>query len=182
MNYKTFIRLFVCLVFVTLGCSKDEQATNDLSLNDQAFELSKAGGATQISGIGYYAINPECTPAEPNTSYTVRLEGDLVGCLFVFVDEFDCSPSGTYRESGREHFIGTYKGETGEFWTTFKFEAKFEGCAANGSPLGAEIFGRCQHPIVKGSGLGALKGVTGRLDFKDDVDAGNFPYRGHLQF
>ena len=110
------------------------------------------------------------------------MTGDIEGCLYVFVDEFECSPSGTYREKGREHFVGTYKGETGTFWTGYKFEAKYEGCAANGSPLGAEIIGRCQHPIVEGSGDGIFGGVTGRLDFQDDIEAGNFPYRGHLRF
>ena len=45
-----------------------------------------------------------------------------------------------------------------------------------------EIFGRCQHPIVAGSGTGVFEGVTGRLDFKDDIAAGNFPYRGHFKF
>jgi hypothetical protein len=110
------------------------------------------------------------------------LTGDLKGCLNVFIDDFECSPSGTYREEGREYFVGTYKGKTGTFWTGYKFEGKYEGCAANGAALGAEIFGRCQHPIVEGSGEGAFEGVTGRLDFKDDIEAGNFPYRGHLQF
>ena len=33
-----------------------------------------------------------------------------------------------------------------------------------------------------GSGEGAFAGVTGRLDFKDDVENGCFPYRGHLKF
>ena len=63
----------------------------------------------------------------------------------------------------------------------FRFEGKFEGCD-NGAFVGAEIFGRCQHPIVDGSGEGVFEGVSGRLDFKDDVELVNFPYRGHLQF
>jgi hypothetical protein len=83
---------------------------------------------------------------------------------------------------GREYFVGTYNEEAGTFWTTYKFEAKFEDCSEDGSYLGMEIFGRCQHPIVKGSGTGVFEGVTGRLDFKDDIAAGNFPYRGHLNF
>jgi hypothetical protein len=35
---------------------------------------------------------------------------------------------------------------------------------------------------VAGSGTGAFDGVRGRIDFKDDIEAGNFPYRGSLQF
>ena len=77
--------------------------------------------------------------------------------------------------------MGTYNGEAGS-WTSYKFEAKFEGCADDGSYLGAEIFGRCQHPIINGSGDGVSDGVTGRLDMKDDIAAANYPYRGHLKF
>ncbi len=99
-----------------------------------------------------------------------------------YVDGFECSPSGTYREVGREYFVGTYNGQSGTFWTNYKFEAKFEGCAANGSYVGAEIKGRCQHPIAKGSGTGVFEGVTGRLDMKDDIANGNYPFTGHLQF
>jgi hypothetical protein len=36
--------------------------------------------------------------------------------------------------------------------------------------------------MVKGSGEGVFEGATGRLDFKDDVSVGNFPYRGHLLY
>ncbi len=143
--------------------------------------LEQASGATQISGVGFYATTGECDYVSQGAAYAVRMTGDLEGCLYAFIDEFECSPSGTYREEGREFFVGTYNGQSGTFWTTYKFEAKYEGCSENG-PLGAEIFGRCQHPIVEGSGTGVFNGVTGRLDFKDDIEAGNFPYRGHLRF
>jgi hypothetical protein len=108
--------------------------------------------------------------------------GDLQGCLYTFIDEYKCFENGIYLEKGRELFVGTYKGKTGSFRTTYTFEAQFEGCNGDGSPKGAEIRGRCQHPIVEGSGTGDFKGVTGRLDFIDDIKAGNFPYTGHLKF
>jgi hypothetical protein len=75
---------------------------------------------------------------------------------------------------GRELFVGA----DGTFETTYRFEAKYEDPAN----LIGEIFGRCQHKIVAGSGTGAFDGVRGRIDFKDDIEAGNFPYRGSLQF
>jgi hypothetical protein len=169
-----------------LSCKRElaqNQASEKSQLAGGATRESGTGnGAIQVSGVGFYATQNECDPADQSATYAVKMTGDLAGCLYVFVDEFDCSPSGTYRESGREYFVGTYKGETGTFWTAYRFEAKFTGCAPDGSYLGAEIFGRCQHPIVAGSGDGVFKGVTGRLDFQDDVVAGNFPYRGHLQF
>ena len=45
---------------------------------------------------------------------------------------------------------------------------------------GSEVHGRCQHPIVAGSGTGGFAGATGRADFKDDVVTGEFLYRGHI--
>jgi hypothetical protein len=48
--------------------------------------------------------------------------------------------------------------------------------------LSGEIFGRCQHPIVEGSGTCNYEGVGGQLFFKDDVESGTFPYRGHLRY
>ncbi|MGZ5253462.1 MAG: hypothetical protein ACXWV5_02520 [Flavitalea sp.] len=188
MNNKFCSGLVICLSLIICGCTKDSivnessQKTIRVSLlQAQKAALKNSAGATQVQGIGYYATVAEC-PLIDGATYAVKMTGDLEGCLFVFVDDFGCSPSGTYREAGREYFVGTYNGKSGSFWTDYKFEAKYEGCAENGAPLGAEIFGRCQHPVIKGSGEGDFEGVTGRLDFKDDIEAGNFPYRGHLQF
>ena len=110
-------------------------------------------------------------------AFALRMTGDLQGCLYVFVDTAVCSPSGTYRETGAEIFIGQYNQGSGSFRTSYLFTAKYEDCSA----LIGEIFGRCQHPLIVNSGTGVFQAVTGRLDFKDDVEAGNFPYRGHLQ-
>ncbi len=191
MNNKIFFSLIFCFAII-IGCSKDALVSPELTPGEQESVSGKAGGpnqilgetpgAVQVSGVGFFATADECNSVSQGATYAVRMTGDLEGCLYVFVDEFNCSPSGTYREEGREYFVGTYNGETGSFWTGYKFEGKYEGCAENGAPLGAEIFGRCHHPIVKGSGDGVFDGVTGRLDFQDDIAAGNFPYRGHLRF
>ena len=177
MNTKTFVRLLFCLGLI-IGCSKDYKS-DELAQNGQE-SILQAAGSTQVAGLGFYATTGECDFPSVGAAYAVRMTGDLQGCLYAYIDEYECSPSGTYREQGREHFVGTYKGQAGEFWTTYKFEAKYEGCAVGGAPLGLEIFGRCQHPLVAGSGTGVFAGVTGRLDMKDDIEAGNFPYRGHL--
>jgi hypothetical protein len=181
MNNK-FLRLISCLVLIIPGCQKDYKGSGESTISIQESNSTNAVGATQISGVGFFATNEECNSQSQGATYAVRMTGDLAGCLYVFIDEFECSPSGTYREEGRELFVGTYNGQSGTFWTVYKFEAKYEGCAANGSALGAEIFGRCQHIVVEGSGTGDFEGVTGRLDFKDDIEAGNFPYSGHLRF
>jgi hypothetical protein len=140
-----------------------------------------AGGATQISGVAFFDTRGACDdPEGVGADYALIMTGDLEGCLYTFVGPADSSPSGTYRETGTETFVGSFDGSegTGTFETTYRFEAKYEDVAN----LAGEIFGRCQHPIVKGSGTGIFEGVTGRLDFKDEVETGNFLYRGHLRY
>jgi hypothetical protein len=140
-----------------------------------------AGGATRIEGIGYFADpNNECiNDVEGNSSdFALLMTGDLQGCLYVFVADSTCQPSGTYRETGTEIFVGQYNGVSGVFETAYLFTAKFGTCP----DLATEIWGRCQHPIVRGSGLDGFDGVTGRFDIKDDIVAGNFPYKGHLRW
>ena len=136
-----------------------------------------AGGATQVSGVGFFdeAEPPVCAPVM-DADFAVIMTGDLEGCLYTFIETQERSPSGTYRETGTELFVDS--DGTSTFETTYRFEAKYE----DASTQSGEIFGRCQHPIVEGSGTGIFEDVTGRIDFKDDVEAGTFPYRGHLRF
>ena len=137
-----------------------------------------ADGATQISGIGYSASEGECNADVGDYDFALKLTGDLEGCHYVFVETAVCTPSGTYNETGTELFVGDYNGGSGSFRTTYRFTAKYEDC----SNLAGEIVGRCQHPIVANSGDGVFENVTGRLDFKDDIETGDFPYRGHLKW
>jgi len=136
-----------------------------------------ADGAMQISGIGYWATPGECTdPQGLGSDIALRMTGDLEGCHYIFIETFICSPSGTVRQTGHEIFVSQANGND-SFMTEINFEGKYQDC----NPA-VEIFGRCQHPIMAGSGKGIFEGVTGRLDFKDDLVAGNFPYRGHLRY
>lgn len=173
---KIFSFLIVYTTLIILGCS-DPYLEKDGSPSSNARR-----GATQVSGIGFFDAADPCDSPGQGATYAVIMTGDLEGCLYITIESFECSPSGTYREVGTEEFVGTYNGEAGSFRTTYKFEAKYEGCAADGSYIGAEILGRCQHPIVEGSGEGVFEGVTGRLDMKDDIAAANYPYRGHFKF
>ncbi|HLO80873.1 MAG TPA: hypothetical protein VK166_07945 [Chitinophagaceae bacterium] len=192
MNTRIPKHLIICFALITLACSKDdsssqrqtepEQALVTNSSNNQGSASSSTMGAKQISGTGFFDANDECNVANQGATFAVKMTGDLEGCLYVYVDFYECSPSGTYREIGREKFVGTYNGGSGSFWTAYRFEGKYEGCSPDGSYLGAEILGRCQHPIVDGSGEGVFSGVSGRVDMKDDIEAGNYPYRGHFRF
>ncbi len=136
-----------------------------------------AGDATQISGVGLFDEDDVCDSGSMGADFALIMTGDLEGCLYTFVETAQSSPSGTYRETGTELFVAA-SDEDDTFRTTYRFEAKYEDV----DNLAGEIFGRCQHPIVKGSGTGIYEGVTGRLDFKDEVETGNFLYRGHLRF
>ena len=136
-----------------------------------------AGGATQISGDAVLDELDTCDSASEGADYALLMHGALEGCLYTFVDdETQSSPSGTYLETGTELFVAS--DGSGTFRTTYRFEAKYEDAPTQSG----EIFGRCQHPIVEGSGTGIFLGVSGQLFFKDDVEAGNFLYRGHLQY
>lgn len=139
---------------------------------------STADGATRISGIAYWPQPGDCEDAAGDGSdYALSLIGDLNGCLYTFVESFRCTPGGAYYESGTETFVGTYTGQAGNFRTNYVFTAVYKDCRT----LDIEIAGRCQHPIIAGSGTGVFDGLIGRVDMLDDVQAGNFPYRGHLR-
>lgn len=139
----------------------------------------RADGATQISGLGFYAAEGACTDEEgEGADYALTMTGDFSGCHYVFIHTSQCLPSGAYYEAGTETFVGTYQGEHGTFQTNYVFTAKYLDCTT----FVGEVAGRCEHPIADGSGTGVFDGVSGRFDMKDDVEAGNFPYRGHLRF
>ena len=153
-----------------------------ISVDFAATSSALAGGAKQISGIGYFAEPDECTDfvTGPGEFYefALNMTGDLDGCLYVHIDTWECSPSGTYRERGGEFFVSRDNEGADSFETTYLFTAKLGECP----DLATEIWGRCQHPIVVDSGTGDFEGVTGRFDIKDDVAAANFPYKGHLRW
>lgn len=135
-------------------------------------------GATQISGVGFFAEPAECNdPEGQESSYDLIMTGDLEGCHYVFIETASCSAGGAYTETGTETFVGLYNGAPGTFKTTYLFTATYTDCAN----LVGEIAGRCQHPIVAGSGEGVFEGVTGRFDMQDDIETASFPYRGHFR-
>lgn len=136
--------------------------------------------AQQISGIAYFDVAGECTHAEgQGASYALTMTGSLEGCHYVFVEPGRCTPGGAYYETGTETFVGTYKGQPGTFRTTYVFTAKYADCPN----LAGELTGRCQHPFINDSGTGVFAGIReARIDMRDDIGAGNFPYRGHILF
>lgn len=142
---------------------------------------ARTEGATQISGIAYFAAAGECTtdPEGQGASYALTMTGSLSGCHYVFIETSRCLESGAYYESGTETFVGNYNGQAGTFTTNYVFTAKYANC----STFTGGTAGRCQHPFQDGSGTGVFAGIKeARIDMKDDVEVGNFPYRGHVLF
>lgn len=142
--------------------------------------LVSAEGSTRISGIGYFPEEGECGQVEElGADFANKMEGDLQGCLYVFVDADSIreTPGGVYIERGSEIYVGSgEEGDDGSFETTYLYTAKFTE--------DGQQFGRCQHPIVAGRGSGDYAGATGRIDFKDTIEDGaavNFPYTGNLK-
>ena len=172
MNITLHRTLMVCMLAGALALTIALVAAKDVSA---APSPALAGGATQISGDARFddAEAPVCDPVM-GYEYALVMTGDFKGCLYTHVETGVSSPSGTYRETGTELFVGSYLNRpgTGTFTTTYRFEAKYD--------LSGEIFGRCQHPIVKGTGV--FEGVSGELFFKDEVATGKYFYRGHLRY
>jgi hypothetical protein len=147
----------------------------------QAAAPARAAGG-QIDGTAFFeAAGGRCpeapAPYEHFDSYDpLVMEGSLEGCWYTLVEDSKETPSGVYLEVGQELFVGTLDdGAVGTFLTTYKFEAKY-------APDGTELHGRCQHPLVAGSGTGGFAGATGRVDFKDIIgEPVTYVYRGHIR-
>jgi hypothetical protein len=142
-----------------------------------------ASGQRQINGTASFQTSPSgpCAwvPEEPHEEFKsyppLVMDGDLKGCWYTLVLSSKKTPSGVYLETGQEYFVGTLDGQPGTFITTYRFEAKF---ASDGV---TELRGRCQHPLVAGSGTVVFSGATGRLNFKDIIgDPVTYVYRGHI--
>lgn len=138
-----------------------------------------AGAAVdQVSGIADAEVVCEGAGFEGSYDYVIPMSGDLEGCSYGVITESKFLPSGVYHEKADETFVGTYQGEEGTFELVEDFIIKFD---RDGVPQ----FGRCHHPIVRGSGTGVFEGVSGRLDYQDDFSDPEHPittWKGHLKF
>jgi hypothetical protein len=127
-----------------------------------------------------------CAAVDPQTGIAPQfsnvMTGSLIGCWYTDTfNETASTPSGVIHASGAEHFVGCLDAggasacgtsdPSGSLALTFKFEGKFDAA-------GNEIWGRCQHKIV--SGTGGFAGATGRIHFTDNVTNGTSNYRGHI--
>ena len=138
---------------------------------------SHAAGTTQVEG-GAVPGPGGCTnpPAGFDSYPGLPMTGDLKGCLYTQAVTSKQTPSGGWIETGHETFVGTMKGVFGTFRTNYRFQGKYET-----PDFLVEIHGRCQHPIVAGSGTGVFEGATGRINFKDLIgETIVYDYTGHI--
>ena len=139
-----------------------------------------AAGAGQVAG----SQTPVATcDGDASTLGTYVMDGSLIGCWYA--DSFDVvreHPSGTVQITGTEHFDGCLDlgGDgscSGDPEGTLSFSIQFSG--KFDLVTFAEIRGRCQHPIV--SGTGGFATASGIITFKDDVTTGIASYRGNIR-
>lgn len=138
---------------------------------------ASAGGNTQVSGVGVFVSTAECRDGPNPYPYypPIKMSGGLVGCWYTdTVEVLHFTDNGAYQERGTETFIGCLSDGTtcGTFSTTYKFTARYAGD-------GSELHGHCEHKLVNGTG--DFAGITGQVNFKDDVQTGEFLYEGHFQ-
>ena len=75
-------------------------------------------GTTQVSGSSVY--NEDCTPpeaagtapADTGDYPPLDMDGSLDGCWYTYVSDAKENPSGTYKETGTELFVGCLNGTT----------------------------------------------------------------------
>ena len=159
--------LMILLAGSLLGAAAPAQAANGQIAGTAYLQTTMSGGPCPAAPPPAYSNYDDYPP--------LVLAGDLTGCWYTLVESSDTTPSGVTFERGRELFVGSLPGgEAGTFTTTYRFEGKF-------APDGSEVHGRCQHPIVSGSGTGGFAGASGRVDFKDIIgDPIIYVYRGHI--
>jgi hypothetical protein len=133
-----------------------------------------AGGTLQVSGVLIPDQDGSCHE-DPASQYTLDATGNLQGCwYFESLDPAGGTPSGAFRGSGTERFIGCLDGnqdKCGSFVSTFTTTAKYDTAS------GTEEHGRCNHEIVGGEGYFA--GASGVINMHDDPN-GCIYYKGHI--
>jgi outer membrane protein assembly factor BamA len=138
-----------------------------------------SAASVQVSGVQTPVSSGPCF--DPGALASFTMQGSLTGCWYIDTINQKYQPtSGTFQDTGTEHFAGcldldgdqacTAADPQGTLYFSFQFTGKVDPVTL------AEIHGRCQHPIV--AGTGGFAGARGVLTFKDDVTNGTSLYRG----
>jgi hypothetical protein len=140
-----------------------------------------SAASVQVSGVQTPVSSGPCF--DPGVA-SFTMQGSLIGCWYFDTFNAKGQPSGTFQATGTEHFVGcldldgdqacTGGDRQGTLYFSFQFTGKLDPPVT-----GAEIRGRCQHPII--AGTGDFAGASGVITFKDDVTNGTSLYRGPVK-
>ena len=73
MKHKTFISLSFFLAVILFACSKDNNPLSQKeTLSEEQTSANNSTGATQISGIGFYATAGECDYESQGAVYAIK--------------------------------------------------------------------------------------------------------------
>ena len=82
MKHKTFICLSLFLAVILFSCSKNNNTVSQkLAIPEEQTAANNSAGATQVSGIGYYATAGECDYVTLGAAYAVV---QLIALLLLF--------------------------------------------------------------------------------------------------
>lgn len=110
-----------------------------------------AAGTRTISGNSVFS---DCGAA--GSDFALLFTGDLQGCLSIFVQGYTCKEVNGfahYTERGREAFVGTWRGKSGRFTTTYTVEAAYGQGFCQSFDFSLELSGSCKHHIQGRSGV-----------------------------
>jgi hypothetical protein len=151
-----------------------------------AVSLAAPAGAGIEHVSGVQSVPNTCSGPVPGEAGNA-MAGSLVGCwitdTFVWRHGYPNEQTGALRATGTEHFVGCLDVDgdgscgggnpSGTLGFTFNYQGKWD------YDHNVLIWGRCEHPIVSGSG--AFTGATGRIHFVDDPASGTASYAGHVR-
>ena len=144
------------------------------------FGVNPALAADKTVTVSGDSVTSDCAAAK-SPSTAIELSGNLVGCLAIFVQHFNCRELNGFAQSielGREEFEGTLDGDAITFNTIYTFDAVWpQGSCPAPAPT-AEISGYCIH-YASGENV---QGVIRFFDVIPTVGQGatNYFYEGTL--
>ncbi len=127
----------------------------------------------EVSGVGIPGGPEDYGCDELPAHYVILMTGDIEGCIYgiTLSDQYE-EESGEYQSRDHETFIGTLDGLSGSWEMDEAYWAVFD------TETGDQLSGRCEHPIIEGSGTGDFATADGELRFVDNVENHTAVYFG----
>ena len=91
-----------------------------------------AGGATQISGVGFLTMHDVCDPESVDADYALVMTGDLEGCLYTFVETAQKLAQRDLPRDGNRDSSLARTGETRYVQNDLPIRGEVRGCGQPG--------------------------------------------------